>query len=224
MNTLAERLRYAMEVLPPKKIKGVDLARAVGVKPPSVSDWLSGKSKTMEGENLVKAAKFLGVNALWLASGNGAPISKNTTTQSNDEEAIESLLNKLKINKIPVLNFSNIITWLNKKIVVYPTIYTEYLGSNSSKVFGVIIEENDMEPDFKPKELLIVDTLLKPTPGNFVISRIQDRVIFSKYRVVSESENLFELVPLNEDFPILPSATHNIQIIGVAVQHIKKLI
>ncbi|MGE8610289.1 MAG: phage repressor protein, partial [Acinetobacter baumannii] len=29
MNTLAERLRYAMEVLPPKKIKGVELARAV---------------------------------------------------------------------------------------------------------------------------------------------------------------------------------------------------
>lgn len=71
MKTLAERLRYAMEVLPPKKIKGVDLARAVGVKPPSVSDWLSGKSKAMEGENLLKAAKYLGVNPLWLATGKG---------------------------------------------------------------------------------------------------------------------------------------------------------
>lgn len=69
MNTLAERLRYAMEVLPPKKIKGVELARAVGVKPPSVSDWLSGKSKTMEGENLLRASKFLNVNPSWLASG-----------------------------------------------------------------------------------------------------------------------------------------------------------
>lgn len=73
MNTLADRLRYAMEVLPPKKIKGVDLARAVGVKPPSVSDWLSGKSKTMEGENLLLAAKYLNVNPTWLATGNGEP-------------------------------------------------------------------------------------------------------------------------------------------------------
>lgn len=71
MKTLAERLRHAMEVLPPKKIKGVDLARAVGVKPPSVSDWLSGKSKTMEGENLLKAAKYLGVSPIWLATGKG---------------------------------------------------------------------------------------------------------------------------------------------------------
>ncbi|MGF0210897.1 LexA family transcriptional regulator [Acinetobacter baumannii] len=71
MNTLAERLRYAMEVLPPKKIKGVELARAVGVKPPSVSDWLSGKSKTMEGDNLLRASKFLNVNTSWLASVTG---------------------------------------------------------------------------------------------------------------------------------------------------------
>lgn len=87
MNTLAERLRYAMEVLPPKKIKGVDLARAVGVKPPSVSDWLSGKSKTMEGENLIKAANFLSVDASWLASGKGShqPIKqeKSNATISN---------------------------------------------------------------------------------------------------------------------------------------------
>lgn len=73
MKTLAERLKYAMEVLPPKKIKGVDLARAAGVKPPSVSDWLSGKSKSMEGENLLRTAKFLGVNPIWLATGAGKP-------------------------------------------------------------------------------------------------------------------------------------------------------
>lgn len=73
MKTLAERLRYAMDVLPPKKIKGVELARAVGVRPPSVSDWLSGKSKTMEGENLLKASSFLGVNPSWLATGVGKP-------------------------------------------------------------------------------------------------------------------------------------------------------
>ena len=71
MKTLAERLKYAMEVLPPKKIKGVDLARAVGVKPPSVSDWLSGKSKNMDGPNLIRAAKFLKVNSTWLGTGVG---------------------------------------------------------------------------------------------------------------------------------------------------------
>ncbi|RLZ10823.1 XRE family transcriptional regulator [Acinetobacter sp. 2JN-4] len=87
MKTLAERLKYAMEILPSKKIKGVDLARAVGVKPPSVSDWLSGKSKTMEGENLLKASKYLNVNPIWLATGSGKPADKNIDLNLvNDKE------------------------------------------------------------------------------------------------------------------------------------------
>ena len=94
MNTLAERLRYAMEILPPKKVKGIDLARAVGVKPPSVSDWLSGRSKTMEGENLIKAAKFLGVNPDWLATGAGEPKEINEVKFKNlDIEAFKQKYN-----------------------------------------------------------------------------------------------------------------------------------
>ena len=85
--TLSERLRYAMEILPPKKIKGVDLARAVGVKPPSVSDWLSGKSRTMEGENLLKASNFLKVNPVWLASGTG-----KIQPQLHDNSALELMM------------------------------------------------------------------------------------------------------------------------------------
>ena len=91
MNTLAERLRYAMEVLPTKKIKGIDLARAVGVKPPSVSDWLSGKSKTMEGENLLKVADFLKVNPTWLATGSGSPNENLNPILSNPESQFKIL-------------------------------------------------------------------------------------------------------------------------------------
>lgn len=103
MKTLAERLRYAMEILPPKKIKGVDLARAVGVKPPSVSDWLSGKSKTMEGENLLRVAKYLNVNPVWLATGKDDVNSNNILLKCQSEnlksssrsQSLEKLINTL---------------------------------------------------------------------------------------------------------------------------------
>lgn len=108
MNTLAERLRHAMEVLPPKKIKGVELARAVGVKPPSVSDWLSGKSKTMEGENLLRAAKFLKVNPTWLASGTGE-IQPATTAKFNQLD-IEAFKKKYNISDCDeAVLFSNLV-------------------------------------------------------------------------------------------------------------------
>ena len=95
MNTLAERLRYAMQFATPKKVKGVELAAAVGVKPPSVSDWLSGKSKTMEGENLLKTSKYLNVNPAWLASGVGEMRPKSVT--STEDPSLAELLQKIQV-------------------------------------------------------------------------------------------------------------------------------
>jgi transcriptional regulator with XRE-family HTH domain len=105
MNTLAERLKFSMQSATPKKVKGVELAAAVGVKPPSVSDWLSGKSKTMEGENLLRAAKFLGVNPMWLANGSGEvrPV-KDTASSEHDLQSTE--LKKL-IEKLSALEAAN---------------------------------------------------------------------------------------------------------------------
>lgn len=108
MKTLAERLKYAMEILPPKKIKGVDLARAVGVRPPSVSDWLSGKSKTMEGENLLKAAKYLNVNPNWLASGIGTPqaVEANHSLDTSNEKKLNKEIEKIS-NSLYELDHKN---------------------------------------------------------------------------------------------------------------------
>jgi len=63
---LSERLKLAMSAA---DVTQSELARACGVKPPSVHGWLSGKSKFLRGENLLAAAKFLGVSQEWLASG-----------------------------------------------------------------------------------------------------------------------------------------------------------
>lgn len=67
--TLAERIKKAMAG--PPRVSGVTLATACGITPTSVSDWRSGKSKTIEGKNLLSAAKCLGVRAEWLANGMG---------------------------------------------------------------------------------------------------------------------------------------------------------
>lgn len=69
MLTLADRIRTALAG-PPRRSQAA-LARHCGVKPPSVSAWLSGDTKTIEGSNLLKAAEFLGVRPKWLSDGVG---------------------------------------------------------------------------------------------------------------------------------------------------------
>ncbi|WP_025517557.1 helix-turn-helix domain-containing protein [Bordetella trematum] len=66
MSTLAERLREALDEA---GVKQVELARAAGIKPPSVADWLNGKTKNIKGANLVSVAQFLNVSEAWLADG-----------------------------------------------------------------------------------------------------------------------------------------------------------
>jgi hypothetical protein len=36
-----------------------------------VADWVSGKTKKLDGLNLTRAAQFFGVNPLWLGAGKG---------------------------------------------------------------------------------------------------------------------------------------------------------
>jgi len=69
MTTLAERLSLAMSR---RGISQAELARQCGVKQPSVHGWLSGKSKFLRGENLLKAAAALKVSEEWLATGAGS--------------------------------------------------------------------------------------------------------------------------------------------------------
>lgn len=68
MNTLADRLALAMKEA---QVSAAELARACGVQPPSVSDWLSGKTKQLRGTNLHKAAERLSVSVMWLGEGRG---------------------------------------------------------------------------------------------------------------------------------------------------------
>jgi|SRR5580692_9008064 hypothetical protein len=88
MTTLAERLRLAMAG-PPER-SNADLTRATGVKSSSVSAWLSGKTKKMEGANLLATAEYLRVNPWWLADGRGkmhAPYALDPSVGGRASEA-----------------------------------------------------------------------------------------------------------------------------------------
>ena len=84
IQTFSERLIDAMDN-GPHKISGTALAKKCRVAQPSVSDWRSGKSKSMGAEALIEACDLLGVNPRWLATGKGpkrpAAANGNNTTE-----------------------------------------------------------------------------------------------------------------------------------------------
>lgn len=87
ISTLSERLAEAMKG--PPSVSGAALARACNCTAASVSDWLSGKTKTMEASNLLAAARLLQVDPDWLASGVGLKRRQTVLPESYRQKRIE---------------------------------------------------------------------------------------------------------------------------------------
>lgn len=114
-STLAERLIEAMNG--PPKVTGVALAEACGVSPPSVSGWRTGDSKTLEGSNLLAAAKRLGVRPEWLADGVGPKYADKTAPSDQPNEIrqrVAGFINPSTITDTFILKAIEILTSLKK--------------------------------------------------------------------------------------------------------------
>lgn len=194
MKTLSERLKYAMEVLPPKKVKGVELARAVGVKPPSVSDWLSGKSKTMEGENLLRASKFLNVNPNWLATGLG---------KIEPENRIDTNVSKVTARMAPVISWVQAGNWTNIQAVDLDGI-DEWLPlpeDECSNCFFLKVQGLSNFPDFLEGDYIVVDPDVyfgDMQSGDIIVVRRGEDATFKK--LVVETDGTKYLQALNPEF------------------------
>ena len=73
MNTLGQRIKQARQSRQPKMTQQ-QLADAVGVSRPAVTQWETGETRSLEGENLFLVARALGVTTDWLLYGT-APVA-----------------------------------------------------------------------------------------------------------------------------------------------------
>ena len=95
-------------------------------------------------------------------------------------------------------------------------------------VFAMIIVGRSMQPDFMEGDTAIFDPSLRPQPGDFVVAIRNDphtgdpEATFKKYRPRGYDRNgneIFELVPLNDDFPTIYSEQTHCTIVGVLIEH-----
>ncbi len=175
MSTLAERIRSCL-------VDGrsqAGLARACGIKQPSVHGWLSGKTKHIEGANLLRAAAYLGVNPEWLATGRGPKYAGQDQTGpvSRVPSPSDTVIHHLNVAAkagggglapseeyiIDSITVSN--RWIRQRL---PAITSRH-NLAVIEVYG-----RSMEPTLMSGDLLIVDTGVRQATidGIYILQRL----------------------------------------------------
>lgn len=93
----------------------------------------------------------------------------------------------------------------------------------SAHAFALRIKGDSMLPEFREGDTVIIDPCVHPLPGDYVVAKNgENEATFKKYRprgVNEHGQQVFELVPLNEDYPSMRSDITPIRIIGTMVEH-----
>nr|WP_306440834.1 S24 family peptidase [Neisseria dentiae] len=88
---------------------------------------------------------------------------------------------------------------------------------SSASTFALKLKGDSMKPAFSDGDMIIIDPLEKPEPGEFVLAQVDKDILFRKYRI--DNLDKFSLQPLNSDYPVISSSEAKIKIIGTLVEH-----
>lgn len=194
MDTFAERLRLAMAG--PPKIKQVELAAACGIKPPSVSDWLNGRSINIEGKNLLAASKLLNVRPEWLSKGTGQMRpSKKELSNVGAAPALRG--------KVPLISWVAAGDWCEAHDPYSPgeaEMWLQVSENYGLRSYGLRVRGESMLPRFREGEIIIVDPDAQADSGNYVIARKDGSKEVTFKQLVIEGAAVY-LKPLNPQWP-----------------------
>lgn len=215
MNTeFGTRLKAARKAA---KMTQAALAKKVGIGQSTIAEL----EKTGSGSSHVPAiAAVLKCSALWLATGEGSM-----------KEGFDQNVTPIPLGMRPYPVISSIQAGALKEIAVpYAPgdgFDVEYGDDDASRwSFFLEIEGDSMLPDFRPGDRVLIDPEVRPRPGDFVAARnTKQEATFKKYRVRgldASGNEVFELVPLNDDYPVLRSDEHHLCVIGTMIEHRRK--
>ena len=140
MSTLQDRVKLALQLSGKSK---TDLWKGCGVSSATVTTWVKGPNQTIGGVNLMKAARVLGVNPDWLATGAGEMLSSSPSHPSEIITLDGTPSSNLPFNSIQVNS-----AWVKSAL------HTESI--ERLKLF--FVNDDAMTPTFKRGDFLLIDT------------------------------------------------------------------
>lgn len=214
----------------------------------AINKWLSGETMP-DHHNIELLAKFLRVNFNWLAAGQGNKYISSSADdlrerirdlQSKNRESEQRSFDEPTDTKKVAMNYYKdgyipIISWVaaGSFTEVTPVTIEDALDWEqrpvgvSEQAFGLIVQGRSMMPEFKPGEIICVETQITPwelKDGDLVVVHCNDdRQATFKQLIIGESREDMYLKPLNPDWheqKIIPMG--ECELVGVVHSKITK--
>lgn len=129
-------------------------------------------------------------------------------------------------HRIPVITYVQAGVWTETSEIRECDGNMAYITTDldlGQRAFAIVIRGNSMEPEFTEGDLVLIDPDEPLHPGDFVVAKNgEEEATFKKYRprgYGEDGQEIFELAPLNDDYPTMRSDRQHIQIIGTMVEH-----
>lgn len=188
MKTWHQRL---MQSLNDSSVSASDLARLVKVKPSSVSDWLSGKTKKIEGENLINVCNALNISAEWLIFGKEKAFKANQdfsdyrTMQTTPMRPVISWVQAGEMcDSGDVDNFDSATEWRPCTV------------PHSLKCYVLVVQGDSMSPEYSEGCEIFVDPEVQARHNDDVVVRDgQGNATFKRLKITQEGMFLMALNP-----------------------------
>lgn len=215
-DSVGERLKKA------RKHSGmtqVELAKAIDAKQGAISDLENGRNNS--STKLVQMAICTGVSAEWLSTGKG----EMAITDGN-EFTVQAIMPS---QMVPVFSYVQAKDAHNRNAGIVSSKFEPVKGEHSNSIYWIKIEDSSMTPEFKPKELVLINPELTPNPGDYIVALEKNakKIVFRKWRLrgfdEATNQKYSQLVSNNPDFPIIDSRHTSFEVCGVAIEHRIKL-
>ncbi|WP_353161848.1 LexA family transcriptional regulator [Acinetobacter guillouiae] len=224
----AERLKDAWnkfresEKAQGRKVTQEDVSAACGWSTQGAfSAYLNGRTP-LNLDALVKLSAYFNVSPSDISPELASTINSAVSLASDGFDNNAEVASIKALKRVPILTYVQAGNW-RESIFLPADDYTFTSIDVSNQTFAAHVVGDSMLDEFKDGDLIIIDTKVNPAPTDFVFAQNdKGEITFKKYRSRGINENgveVFDLVPLNPDFPIISSDRQKVEIIGTVVEH-----
>lgn len=205
-----------------RKVTQEDVSAACGWNTQGAFSAYLNARTPLNLDALVKLSNYFNISPSNISPELAASIDSVATVGAEQMDSNVEIANIKGLKRVPILTYVQAGNW-REAIFLPADEYTFTSIDVSNQCFAARVVGDSMLDEFKEGDLIIIDTQLQPQPTDFVFAQNGDsNITFKKFRSRGLNENgveIFDLVPLNPDFPTIRSDREHVDIIGTVVEH-----